>query len=73
MITAYNCAGTAIDHDAPSFEVEVLASGENTYVSNRLRFSTIDGASEYAIDLMARWTAVQAWRIVDSFDPPNRD
>jgi len=74
MTTAYNTPALEISPDAPSFRVEVLAFGPNEkFVSNGLRFSTIDGAEAYAIDLASRWTAVKAWRIVDCFDEPNRD
>jgi hypothetical protein len=73
MMTAFNTPGLEISPDAPSFRVEVLAYGETKFVSNAQRFSTIDGASEYAIDLTCRWAGVKAWRIVDCFDEPNRD
>lgn len=73
MMTAYNTPGLEISHDAPSFRVEVRATGETQFASNGLRFSTIDGASEYAHDLASRWFAVEAWRIVDCFEQPNRD
>lgn len=70
--TAFNTPGIGINADAPSFRVEVLAAGESQFTGNGLRFTTVEGAEAYAVDLYSRWTAVTAWRIVDCFDPPNR-
>jgi hypothetical protein len=73
MMTAFNTPGLEINADAPSFKVMVLAAGETEFVSNGLRFSTVDGASEYASDLAGRWTAVKSWYVVDTDEEPNRD
>lgn len=70
--TAFNTPGLVISPDAASYRVEVLAKGETRFTSNGLRFPDMQSAYDYAIDLHGRWTAVEAWRIVDCFDAPNR-
>jgi len=52
-----------------SYVAEVTTGGE--FAGNALRFPTKEGAEEYAVDLMRRWTLVQAWRVVGSQDEPN--
>lgn len=72
---AYNTPGVEglLESNARSFKVEVRGVGEKTFVTNGLRFSTPDGAAEWAIDLQGRWTGVSAWRIATSDDEPTRD
>lgn len=69
--TAYNTPGMVLSESAPSYRVEVRAKGETTFAGNGLRFPDLQSAHDYATDLWSRWTAVEAWRIVDCFDPPN--
>lgn len=45
------------------YKLEVLAVGETKWVSNLLRFDTVEEAEAYGIDLACRWLAVKDWRI----------
>ena len=46
-------------------EVQTAGNGDD-WDGNALVFATKEGAEEYARDLMSRWTAVVAWRVVES-------
>jgi hypothetical protein len=72
---AYNTPGIEglLEANPRSFKVEVLGVGESTFVTNGLRFSTPDGAAEWALDLADRWSGLAAWRINVSDDEPTRD
>lgn len=48
------------------YKVEVLADNSGHWASNALSFDSVDSAESYARDLWARWTAVKAWRVVDT-------
>jgi hypothetical protein len=52
-----------------SFKAEVITNTAGDWVSNRLRFNTLDEASEYVRDLAKRWTMVTDMRVVASSDP----
>ena len=54
-----------------SYKVEVLVSGETTWVSNALRFATTQEAEIYGKDLFSRWLAVKEWRITESDEAVN--
>ena len=49
-----------------SYKVEVIADDSGVWASNQLRFATEREGSDYALDLMMRWTAVTQWRVVES-------
>lgn len=51
-----------------SYKVEVQADSTGTWASNGLRFATYQQAASYASDLAFRWTAVRAYRVVESGD-----
>lgn len=56
-----------------SFAAEVQTAGDgDAWTGNALRFATKPEAEEYAKDLFSRWTAVKAFRVVESTDPVNR-
>ena len=58
---------------ATSFAAEVQTAGDgDAWTGNALRFATKPEAEEYAKDLFSRWTAVKAFRVVESTDPVNR-
>jgi len=52
-----------------SYKVEVIADNSGEWVSNALRFPTMEKAEAYGQDLSMRWTAVRDWRAVESDDP----
>jgi len=47
------------------FKVEVQADSSGTWTGNSLEFDNMDKATEYAVDLSYRWTAVRKWRVVE--------
>ncbi len=53
------------EHTCNYFRVEVVADQYGGWHGNGLEFDTRDEAEVYAIGLMARWTAVRDWRIVE--------
>jgi hypothetical protein len=55
-----------------SWKAEVIADSSGKFEGNGLRFATQPEAEAYARDLMARWTLVREWRVVESDDPVNR-
>lgn len=56
-----------------SYAVEVQTAGDgDAWSGNALRFATKLEAEEYAKDLFFRWTAVKAYRVVESSDPVNQ-
>lgn len=55
-----------------SWKPEVQADSTDTWAGNSLRFATKEEAEKYVADLMFRWTAVRATRVVESEDPVNR-
>lgn len=54
-------------YETAKYIVEVHGVGDpvGSYVSNSLRFSTIEDAEAYAIDLDSRWFGMDDWRITD--------
>jgi len=52
-----------------SYKVEVTTAGDGgSYASNALRFADFENAKDYGLDLFSRWTAVTAWRVVETPD-----
>ena len=70
--------GVKVEADAPvqtcrSYAAEVQTAGDgDAWTGNGLRFATREEAETYAKDLFSRWTAVKAFRVVESADPVNR-
>jgi hypothetical protein len=54
--------------DATPLRVDVTTDSGLSWASNALRFATVEQAQDYARDLYSRWTAVDAWRVVDDRD-----
>ena len=54
-----------------SYIAEVIADASGSWVSNALRFATMDEAERYVQDLAGRWSLVTATRVVMSSDPAN--
>lgn len=55
-----------------SFKPEVQTAGDGTaWTGNALRFATREEAQANVDDLMSRWMAVTATRVVESTDPVN--
>lgn len=52
-----------------SFAVQVIADSSGKWCGNALRFATRKAADVYGHDLAARWTMVQAVRVVETLDP----
>lgn len=46
------------------YKVEVIADSSGEWCGNRLLFSTVEEAEEYAKDLHSRWTLVREWRVM---------
>ena len=55
---------------ALSFKPEVTTD-DKTWAGNALRFATREEAEANVTDLMMRWFAVRATRVVESEDPVN--
>jgi hypothetical protein len=54
-----------------SYKIEVQTDDSGKWYGNALRFAYQEEAAENARDLMGRWFAVRAWRVVDCDDPVN--
>jgi hypothetical protein len=54
-----------------SFKTEVIADSTGVWCGNTLRFATREEAEANVADLMMRWFAVQAVRVVETDDPVN--
>jgi hypothetical protein len=54
---------------ADLYRVEVIADNSGEFVSNGLRFPTVDEAQAYATGLALRWTLVREWRVMAAGDP----
>lgn len=54
-----------------SWKPEVQVSNETQWCGNALRFETKQEAELNVYELMCRWTAVRATRVVESTDPVN--
>lgn len=54
-----------------SQKVMVRGTGEKTFVSNALRFATVQEAESYAQDLYSRWFGMDEYRIEESEEPVN--
>ena len=52
----------------PPYRVQVVADSSGEYAGNGLTFETPAKAAEYARNLMARWTLVTKWRVLDVAD-----
>lgn len=61
----------AARHAAVSYAPEVIADSTGKWCGNGLRFATYEEAESNVNDLMMRWFAVQAVRVVESSDPVN--
>ncbi len=48
------------------FVVEVLALGEREWAGNALSFETAVEAGQWGLDLLGRWFAAKAIRVVDT-------
>lgn len=55
-----------------SYKVEVIADNSGVWVSNGLRFKTMEDATAAGQDLFARWTLVREYRVVEDEEAPNR-
>ena len=56
-----------------TYAAEVQTAGDgDAWTGNGLRFARREEAEAYAKDLFSRWTAVKAFRVVESTDPVNR-
>lgn len=55
-----------------SFKIGVKTPGDTDWVYNGLRFPTREAAEEYGANLAFRWTAVIAWEVHESDEPPNQ-
>jgi hypothetical protein len=72
-VTPFGVPREAIEPQALSFKVEVIADSSGTWCSNALRFKTEDAAKDYGQGLFMRWTAVREWRVAPSIDEPTED
>jgi hypothetical protein len=54
-----------------SWKAEVIADSSGKWSGNQMRFETKAETEAYARNLMARWTLVLEWRVVESDDPPS--
>jgi hypothetical protein len=54
-----------------SWKPEVIADGSGKWVSNSLRFATLEEALGNALDLSMRWALVREFRAVESNEPVN--
>jgi hypothetical protein len=54
-----------------SFKVQVIADETSKWLDNGMRFATYQDADHYGRDLASRWTAVRAFRVIESNDPVN--
>jgi len=54
-----------------SYAPQVIADSTGAWVGNGLRFATYEEAESNVNDLMMRWYAVQAVRVIESEDPVN--
>ena len=54
-----------------SWKPEVIADSSGKWCGNALRFATREEAEANVRDLMIRWFAVRATRVVESDDPAN--
>jgi hypothetical protein len=52
-----------------SWKVEVQADSTGTWAGNGMRYQFKIEAEDAARDLEWRWTAVKAWRVVETQDP----
>jgi hypothetical protein len=48
----------------PYFKVFCLATGEDTYCTNGLKFNTIEDAETYGKELFFRWWGLDKWMVV---------
>jgi len=48
------------------FAVEFITYADSDFVRNGMSFATVEDAKAYAIDLRARWTALDGYRVVDT-------
>lgn len=54
-----------------SYKVGVKTAGDKDWVTNALRFATIDEAKHYSVDLDWRWTVKKELKVLPSDDPVN--
>ena len=54
-----------------SWRVGIKTAGDIDWVSNQLRFKSIDEAKRYSVDLDWRWTVKKEMKILQSDDPVN--
>jgi hypothetical protein len=54
-----------------SWKPEVVVDRSGDWVSNALRFATLEEAQSYVHDLPMRWAMVRDIRVVESTDPAN--
>jgi hypothetical protein len=52
-----------------SWKCEVQADDTGSWVSNQLRFASINEAKKYSEDLAWRWTSVRKTRVTQDDDP----
>lgn len=54
------------------YRIIVLASGEEVYASNNMRYDTPEAAAEAAAELASRWFAVRAYTVISAELAPDR-